>query len=317
VTRDEVHLNLKKLEVFYYLAKLGSCSAAAEKLLVTPSAITMQVRELETTYKVKLFMRLGNNLHLTEEGRILYSFAEKIFALATEAENSLIEMFKGKRENISVGTTQTYAKYILPPIISTFQNTHPNARIIVKIGNSAQMAESVYRMENELALVADTGIRRQLSSLLYRKEEIFIVVSNRHKWFGTKETVDIQELKKENIILSREGTGIRHLIDKIFKVYHLPLNLYLEGDLFDFIKEMLKEGNALSFLSLPPIREEIQKGLLHPIRFNFGRIYMDICVFFRTMDSLSPLAKDFIQILKEVSDDAQNNDELFLKSSNV
>jgi len=292
-------LNPKKLEVFYLTAKYGSCSRAADKLLVTQPAVSMQIRELEKFYHVRLFARVGNRLQLTDAGRTLYSYAEKIFELAAEAEDHLLDLGKVKKGVLRVGTTRTYAKYVLPPFVSTFQKGNPQVKMVIGEGSSIQMTESVVKMENELALVADTRYGKSLPSIPFHKEEVFLVVSNKHKWFDKRDEVDIEELKKERIILREEGSATRYAIFKLFKKYHFDPDIFLEGGSFDFIKEIVKEGKGVSFFVLLSIRDEIEKGVFRPLRLSSGKISLDVRVFFLEKESLSPPAKEFLQILKE------------------
>ena len=126
-------MNLRKLEVFYYTAKLGSCRKAAKRLVVTQPAVTVQIRELERYYQVRLFSRSHNGLQLTEAGKMLYEYADKIFGLAEEAENRLLEMGKVRKGILKLGTIKTYAKYILPVYISAFQKAYPHVKVILQI----------------------------------------------------------------------------------------------------------------------------------------------------------------------------------------
>lgn len=292
-------MNLKKLEVFYLTAKYGSCSRAADKLLVTQPAVSMQIRELEKFYRVRLFAREGNRLQLTEAGNALYSYAEKIFELAAEAEDRLLELGKAKKGVLRIGTTRTYAKYILPPLISIFQKKNPHIKVIIEEGSSMHITESVVNMENELVFVADTTYGKRLQSIPFRKEEIFVVVSNKHRWFDQKGEVTIADLKGERIILREEGSATRNIILNLFKKYHFDPTILLEGGSADFIKEIIKEGKGISFFVFLTIKDEIEKGIFKPLRLSSERLFLDVRVFFLEKESLSPPAKKFLQVLKE------------------
>jgi DNA-binding transcriptional LysR family regulator len=292
-------LNLKKLEVFYYTAKYRSYSIAADKLQVTQPAVSMQIRELERFYDVTLFLWSGNQLQLTNSGKILYWYARKIFNIATEAEKHLLDLRKVKAEILRIGVIRSYAKYILPRLISEFQKNNPQVKIVVEEGMSAAMAQSVVKMENDLALVANGNYGKGLRSVPFSKEEIFLAVSKRHKWFERTDKIGMEELRKEKIIIREQGSTIRSIILKLFEKHHIDPHNFLEADSYSFIKEMVKYGNAVSLFSATSIREEIEKGILRPLRLSSGEIYIDIRIFFRAKESLSPPAKKFLKILEE------------------
>lgn len=292
-------MNLKKLEVFYFTAKYRSCSRAGDKLLITQPAVSMQIRELEKIYHVRLFTRVGRELQLTDSGRSLYSYAEKIFELAAKTEDHLLELGKERKGTLRIGTTRGYGKYLLPSLISTLQKNHQEVKVIIMEGPSSQMAESIIKMENEIALVADTKYAKSLQSLPFKKEEIFLVVSNKHKWFERKEKVNIEELRNESIILREEGSALRDFVLRLFKKNRVHPSIYLEGGSFDFIKEIVKEGKAISFFTLVSVNDEIKMGIFRPLRTSNERMFLDMRAFFLEKESLSPQAKEFLRIVKE------------------
>ena len=292
-------MNLKKLEVFYFVAKYRSCSIAADKLQVTQPAVSMQIRELERFYDVTLFLRSGNQLQLTNSGKLLYSYARKIFNIATEAEKHLLDQKKVKVEILRIGAIRSYAKYILPRLISEFQKNNPQVKVVIEEGMSMAMAQTVVKMENDLVLVASMNYGKGLRSISFSKEEIFLVVSKRHKWFERTDKIDMEELRKEKIIIREPGSAIRSIILNLFEKHQIDPHNFLEASSYSFIKEMVKGGNAVSFFSATSVREEIEKGILIPLRLSSGEIYLDIRIFFRSKESLSPQAKKFLKILEE------------------
>jgi DNA-binding transcriptional LysR family regulator len=131
------------------------------------------------------------------------------------------------------------------------------------------------------------------------KREVFLVVSKKHAFFSREEEIELQDLKRERIILSGEGTAIRHAVSRVFKKYNFRPEAYVESDSLDFIKAMLAENQAMAFLPYPPVRAEVKKGVFKTLRLSCGRIYLDLRVFFSRRDFLSPPAKRFVQIIKE------------------
>ncbi|MBN2062338.1 MAG: LysR family transcriptional regulator [Deltaproteobacteria bacterium] len=293
-------MNLKKLEIFYYAAKSGSFTTAAGKLLISQPAVSIQVRELEKYYNVKLFKRSGKNLQLTKTGKILFSYAEKIFELVKSAENELFHLGNFFRNTLRIGATQTCAKYILVPSISTFQAQNPEVKIAVRVGNPNKIIDSVIDLENELAVVpSHKGYSRELSSLFLKKEEIFLVVSNSHKWFDRRTEVKIEELRNERIIFYGKDGPIGSNVLKVFKKYDFnpDIELSYEGEGLEFIKEIVILKKYVSFLTRLPIKNELEQGILKPLRLSSERIFMDLRIYYKDNDLLSSLAKQFLQTL--------------------
>lgn len=136
-------MNLKKLEVFHAAAKYNSFSKAAVMLLVTPAAVSIQIRDLENHYGVTLFARSGNQVRLTDIGEALYACTSRIFGLTERAESILLEMGKAAKGTLKIGAEETGAKYVLPTFISVFQKEFPEIKVIVKIGTSKELVENL------------------------------------------------------------------------------------------------------------------------------------------------------------------------------
>ena len=291
-------MNLKKLEAFYLTAKYGSCSQAADKLLVSQPAVSMQIRDLERFYGVRLFMRLGKDLKLTEEGQTLYADAEKIFELSALAENHLLDL-QGKRKSVlTIGTTPNYSKRVLPGIVSLFQSQNPQVKVVVRDGTASQMFDGVLKMENELAIVPHLRATKGLSSIPFRKEEVFLIVGKTHKWFEKESGIDVDELAGETLSLRGSGSAVGELVLKVLKKHNVVPNILLEGAT-EFIKEMVKTGKTISFLDRMSIIDEIEDGIFKPLRLSSERLFLPFRIFFLERESLSPPAKKFLTILKK------------------
>lgn len=108
-------LNMNQLRAFYTAAKLGSITRAAHELMVTPPAITIQVKQLEKTVGIGLLFREGNAVRLTDMGQEVFKIAENIFGEIRVLENFLEDVSTGKSGQLRIGCTQTSGKYIMPP----------------------------------------------------------------------------------------------------------------------------------------------------------------------------------------------------------
>src|SRR5581483_9538255 len=106
---------LSQLRAFEAITRTGSFARAAERLHVTPPAVSLQVRQLEREYGVRLFERVGRHVRLTPAGEALRPYAQRIFALAEDAERVLqgTADFGGSR--LRIAATPTMAGYYLAP----------------------------------------------------------------------------------------------------------------------------------------------------------------------------------------------------------
>ena len=129
-------MNLNQLKAFYSVIKTGTFSKAADELCVTEPAVFIQVRSLERQLGFTLLDRFGKELRPTEIGRLLFGYAEKIFTLVDEASNAVKELQELKKGSLRLGATKALAQYLMPFIVSSFQDRNPNITVHLDEGSS-------------------------------------------------------------------------------------------------------------------------------------------------------------------------------------
>ena len=147
-------INLNQLRAFYQAAKYLNFSRAAEKMFITQPAVTAQVKAFEDCLDLKLFKKKGGKLILTDEAKILYGYARKLFEYEEKIENAVDEIKKLKQGTLRIGTARTYARYFMPFLISHFHDEYPYIKLKLDEGNSKEMIQSLFDMRNELAITA-------------------------------------------------------------------------------------------------------------------------------------------------------------------
>ncbi|MGN6808920.1 MAG: LysR family transcriptional regulator [Trinickia sp.] len=144
-------MTLQQLETFFWSVKLGSFSAAAERLYATQSAVSMRVRELERTLGVDLFDRTHRNARLTLKGRELMDYASRILDLSTELEHRLSapEAVSG---TVRFGVAEVVTTTWLPRLITLIAERFPNVRLEIEEALTAELMASLNQAELDLVL---------------------------------------------------------------------------------------------------------------------------------------------------------------------
>jgi DNA-binding transcriptional LysR family regulator len=144
-------MTLQQLETFFWSVKLGSFSAAAERMYATQSAVSMRVRELERALGVDLFDRTHRNARLTPKGRELMDYASRILDLSTELEHRV-----GAPEAVSgtvrFGVAEVVTTTWLPRLITLIAERFPNVRLEIEEALTAELMASLQQAELELVL---------------------------------------------------------------------------------------------------------------------------------------------------------------------
>jgi len=136
-------INLHKLDVFTQVVQAGSFSRAAERLLMTQSAVSQHIRDLETTLGASLFVRGPRGVTLTPSGETLHEYVLEIFKLLSEAENAVTNVKNLAAGRITIGATPGVSVYWLPEWVRAFRATYPNLVAALLTGTSPQILDDL------------------------------------------------------------------------------------------------------------------------------------------------------------------------------
>jgi len=293
-----MRINLNQLRAFFLAARERSITKAAESLYVTQPAVTMQIKSLEQDLEVKLFRKFGENLELTEAGTVLFEYAEKIFEIVEEMEYVLRGHAQSTHGSLTIGTTRSFARHLMPGLLSRFQKRYPKVKVILKVGSSQEIVDRVLDFVYDVGTIGRVPYKSRLNVLPYSREEFCLVVSPQHR-FATREDVSIRELEDEPIIIREEGSGSRYAILSLLTSHGIKPSVLLEAGSVEFIKEYIMKGQGISFLYKPEIRLEATLGLLKPVAVKEGAIFVQTDTVFPKGVDLSPPVKAFLQLIEE------------------
>ena len=291
-------MNLNQLRVFYYVIKMGAYSKAAIELCVTEPAVFIQVRLLEGYVGFTLINRFGKELRLTEIGKLIYKYAEKIFTLVDDLTIEVNELKELKKGSLRLGSTRAIAQYIMPIIISSFQDRHPHTSIHLVEKGSQELVDDVMQHLLDMAIVARVPYPEQINVIPFSKDSILLVTAPKNK-LSKKRNISFKDLVKEPLICTDARSAIKFAIWKEFEKRDLHPSVVIEAGNIEFIKQLVKKDKGSSFLSSVSVRDEIDKGELSAITLKDEKFSIDIDVIHLKGKTLSPMAATFLNFLQE------------------
>lgn len=294
---SHMHINLNQLRTFYLAAREKSITRAAEVLHVTQPAVTMQIKAFESQLDVKLFRKYGKELLLTDVGQVLYSYAKRMFKIVDEMEYVLKSYGDLTQGSLTIGTTRSFARHLMPGLLSRFQESFPKVKVFLKVGSSQEIADSIAAFKYDMGIIGRLPHLNKLKVVPYTKEEFCVVISPNHR-LAAKSMVSIFELKNEPIIIRESGSGSRHAILSLLASHDVKPSVLVEAGSVEFIKEYIIKERGISFLYKPEIELEAKMGLLKPLDINEGPIWVQTDIVFARRAKLSPPAEAFLRIIK-------------------
>ncbi|MFO7783781.1 MAG: LysR substrate-binding domain-containing protein [Thermodesulfobacteriota bacterium] len=289
-------INLNQLRVFYHAARHQNFTRASEDLHITQPGVTAQARLFEEACNLVLFKKKGRRVFLTDEGRMLYEYARKIFEIEQELEAAVEDLRKLKRGVLRLGTTKAYARYFMPALITGYHKQYPNIRIILDEGSSRDMTRSLLDFRNEIAVIARAEDHPEVAFTPFSQEELVLIIPPGHPWTQRK-SVRIEELALEPIIMKDIGSGTRRVINGLFTQSGYEPNILMETSNTEFIKDLVHRGEAVSFLVRESVAAELQAGRVGSVPLEGRHLTLDVSIAHLKDQRLSPAAKAFLDIL--------------------
>lgn len=264
-----------RLKVFYTVSQRLSFTKAAAELFITQPAVTKHIKELEQQLNVQLFRRNGNNIVLTTAGKILTSYAEKIFQTYTELETELAQLNNLEAGTLHIGASTTVAQTILPKLLAMFKKTYPAVDFTFTQNNTDIITQQVLSEKIDVAIVEGAAHYPQISYAPFAKDEI-VLVTRANNQLSKKAEILPKALLNIPLILREAGSGT---LDIIFNALNnaginpkdLQIEIRLESSIA--IKQYLLYSETATFLSIQSVISELKYNELSVIEIKGLEIF--------------------------------------------
>lgn len=254
----------RRLQVFHTVARLLSFTRAAETLHMTQPAVTFQVRQLEEQFNTRLFDRSHNRITLTEAGRRVYEYADRILALYSEMENAVSDLTGEVTGVLMLGASTTIAEYMLPALLGEFKAEYPEVTIRLQVANTDAIVSMVENNIIDLGVVEAPVHNKHLAVETCRVDQMVLIASPNHELAGAG-TVPAERLLDYPVILREEGSGTREVVLEHLAAHGVDpegLNIAMELGSPEAVKGAVEADLGISVLSRATIGKELQLGSL-------------------------------------------------------
>lgn len=167
------NLDLDALQIFKAVADHGGVARAAAQLNRVQSNVSTRLKQLEATLGAPLFRRQNRRLVLSEQGRVLLSYADRLLRLSAEAQAAVRD--GAPQGLLRIGTMESTAAARLPPILAAYHAAWPQVRIELVTGTSGALAAKVRNYEIEAAFVAQPFEAQGLAQQPAFDEELALI----------------------------------------------------------------------------------------------------------------------------------------------
>jgi len=291
---------LSECRLFREIAVTGSMSKAAAHCGVSQSAASQHVQEVERRLGMTVFDRAKRPLQLTEAGKLYAEFCRDV--LRREEELTLaFEALKGEvAGDVRVASIYSIGLSEMSRLQEEFSRRYPAAHLHVEYMRPDKIYEAVRQDATDLGLVSYPESSREIAAIRWREEEMQVAAYPWHLLAGRDEVFP-QDLKGENFIGFDEDLRIRRELDRFFRAHAVEVNLLMQFDNIQTIKEAVALGSGISILPARTMHAEIEQGRLVAIPLHAPELVRPVGIVHRKRKKFNGAARAFLELVASAS----------------
>lgn len=205
-------MELRHIYTFQAIVQEGSFLKAAEKLMYAQSTITLHIQQLEAELGVKLFIRQGKRVQLTEAGRSLQEQSDSLVARAMALQQTMFDLVAGDAGHVRIGVIEPTASLRLPQILAPFCQERPHIHLTIEVGNTSTISQRVASGALDLGICSLPEAQFGLDFEPLFVEQLALLLPAQHP-LATEATLRVQNLAQQRLLLSERECSYRGLIE--------------------------------------------------------------------------------------------------------
>ena len=256
-----MNITFRQLRVFVEVARHLSFARAAEALHLTPPAVTMQVKEIESQVGLPLFERQGRRVTLTTTGEYFLVYAKRLLATLKDADDAMARFKKLETGQLTIGMVST-AQYFLPRLLTRFRDEHPGIDIRLRVtGNREALLELLRANDVDLAVMGRPPTELATRAEPFAGHPLVFVAPPDHP-LGAIDRPPATMLQPFPFVVREPGSGTRAAMEHFLQANRITPRITMEMSSNETIKQAVMAGMGLGFLSLHTVGLEVRCRLL-------------------------------------------------------
>jgi len=251
---------LRQLRAFSLVARHRSFGRAAAELHLTPSAVSLQIKDLEQSVGLPLFGRNGRAACLTPAGEALLGDVNRALLALKDADDTVNRLRGLETGVVSVGMVSN-SKYFLPRLLAGFHALHPGIELRVSAGNREQLLRQLASGEVDFAIMGQPPLDLDARYEPLAPQPLGIVAAPEHR-LADERNIPVASLADRDFIVREPGSGTRAAMDRYFQEGRISPPHVIELTSNESIKQAVIGNMGLAFLSLHTAGLELQAGAL-------------------------------------------------------
>jgi DNA-binding transcriptional LysR family regulator len=289
-------MDFDQLRTFLEVAKQGSFSRAGQKVFRSQSAVSAQIRQIESEYGERLLDRSGKTVRLTPAGEVFREYAQRMLSLRDESLRAVADHGNDPRGVLALGANEATCLYVLPNVFAEYLRLYPSVQVSIYRNFSHKILERLDSGAIDVGIVTLPVKMPMLKVRTIFRDRLVLMVSADNP-LAQHDKVPISLVVEQPLILPRTGFT-RRIMDKLFRPYRDKLHVRMELPSIGMIKSFVAAGLGVSLISESFARDEVQSGKVKLIALKDNELSRELGLAYRRNRSLPRAAEVFIELLQ-------------------
>lgn len=291
-------MHIETLKIFCDLTELQSFSKTAEKHLLSQSAISQQLAQLELAHKCQLVNRKKRPIEFTKEGRLLYKAARDILDRYEQLKSELNALKFSAGYRINVAAIFSIGMHTLSGYVKKFMVNYPKVNVHIEYLSAEKIYGLVLAGDIDIGLVAVPKRDKRLDVYDFEDEPLALVCSPKHP-LAYESQIDIHKVQFERFIGFEKDVPTRMWIDGILQRYNIVVRPVMEFDNIETIKRAVEINSGVSILPQTAILQELASGTLKANVFSNENFVRPTGIIVRKNKIQSQVCRYLIELLRK------------------
>jgi len=289
-------MELGELRVFLTVAAERSFSRAAMKLHRTQPAVSQSIRRIEDALGERLFDRATKDATLTEAGRLLREYADRLLRLSEEAESAVRDLKDLRRGRVLIGANEASVHAVLP-LIARFRDAHPLVHVDVRRIHARQLGAEVAQGSLDFGVMTFQPAEPGLRAVVLGQDELVMLVHPSSPLAGRRE-VTLAECARQTVIAHNDPSHVRERVLRMFEQHHIPANILISLPSLEGIKRAVAMQLGVALLPRRCAEAEIARSELVALQVPEVRLRRQVRLIYRRSGERSHAASAFLTVVE-------------------
>ncbi|MBN37879.1 MAG: LysR family transcriptional regulator [Opitutae bacterium] len=293
-------MHIQNFKTFCDLVETKSFSKASILNEVTQSAVSQQLKAMETHYDMLIIDRNQKKFRLTPQGAALYSTFKEILSLYEKLNCEILEMRNIVSGTIQISTVNSIGLHELPPYLKSFIKEFPSVNVRVEYRRANLVYEDVLHGTSDIGLVAFPLNHKELTTIKFAQDELIVAMNPEHP-FAKKKNLTIKDLGGKDFISFEKDIPTRKATDEILNNAGVEISTVMEFDNVETVKRALEINAGIAILPANTVINESERNQLTTCKLDLGSYVRPLAIIHKKKRMLTPALRSFVELMKNAN----------------